>query len=122
MIKKNENLSPSKKIESKTIFAALKILKKNNNLRAREVLRKVEQTIELDEWDKGTYGKKGAIRWETRLHYMTTGCVKCDYLIKCKRNWEITEQGKKALELGEAGLYKSIQEGYRKWVRERKIS
>ncbi len=59
-----KKLSKSRALAAKVIFAALQILKENGGeLNGREVVEKVGQRVELDDWAKSKYEKSGYIRW-----------------------------------------------------------
>jgi restriction system protein len=111
-----ENLSPSRAIAVKVIFAALQILKeKGGQAPGREVIAEVEKRVPLDEWARATYEKSGYVRWQSILHFFSIDCIKAGYLIKKKGVWYLTPEGEKALDLGDVGLLKAATAAYRKW-------
>lgn len=63
----DNQLSKSRELASKVIFAALSILKeKGGELSGREVIDEVEKRVNLDDWAKERYEKTGYIRWQSR--------------------------------------------------------
>lgn len=77
--------SKSKVIAEKTIFAAFKILQENGGeLRGKEVVDRIRETVAFDEYEKHRYEKTGYIRWESILHFYTVDCLKAGYLRKHK--------------------------------------
>jgi restriction system protein len=112
----DQQLSPSKALGSKVIYAALKIVKDNGGeLSGREVVSQVEQQVDLDDWAKERYEKSGYIRWQSILHFYTIDCTKAGFMVKKKGVWYLTPEGEKALELGEVKLLQTAQEAYREW-------
>ncbi len=114
-------LSRSKKVAAKTLYAALKVLKENGGaLNVHELVEKVGQVVELDEWAKERYEKSGYIRWQSILHFHSIGCVKAGFIVKKKGTWYLTPEGEDAIELGEDSLLQKIDEAYRNWAIKRK--
>jgi restriction system protein len=112
----SHELSPSKKLGAKVIFAALQILKdRGGEAPGREVLAEVEKRVSLDDWAKATYEKSGYVRWHSMLHFFSIDCIKAGYLIKKKGVWYLTPEGQNALHLGEVGLLEAAITAYRKW-------
>lgn len=117
-----KKLSKSRALAAKVIFAALQILKENGGeLNGREVVEKVGQRVELDDWAKSKYEKSGYIRWQSILHFFSIDCIKAGYLIKKKGTWYITPEGESAISLGEVELLESATRAYRKWKKEKEI-
>lgn len=113
-------LSRSRKLAAKTVYAALQVLKQNDGeLPGKEVISAVEKHVELDDWAKERYEKSGSVRWKSILHFFSIACVKAGFLVKKKGVWYLTPEGEEALKLGEIGLHKAANEAYRKWSRER---
>jgi restriction system protein len=111
-----EKLAKSKQTAVKTIFAAMHILKDaGGELPGKEVIKKVEQKIQLDDWEKGRYEKTGYIRWQSILHFWTIDCIKAGYMRKKKGIWYLTNEGENALSLGDIEFLKSATEKYREW-------
>jgi restriction system protein len=117
-----KKLSKSRALAAKVIFAALQILKENGGeLNGREVVEKVGQRVELDDWAKSKYEKSGYIRWQSILHFFSIDCIKAGYLIKKKGTWYLTPEGESAISLGEVELLESATRAYRKWKKEKEI-
>ena len=113
--------SKSKKIAEKTIFATLNILKKNGGeMRGKEVVDNIRETVEFDEYEKHRYEKTGYIRWESILHFYTIDCMKAGFLRKNKGMWILTEEGEDAIKLGPEKLLSTATKIYREWDAKRK--
>jgi restriction system protein len=113
--------SKSKKIAEKTIFSTLNILKENGGeMRGKEVVDKIRETIEFDEYEKHRYEKTGYIRWESILHFYTIDCMKAGFLRKNKGMWILTEEGENAIKLGPEKLLSTATKIYREWDAKRK--
>lgn len=109
--------SKSKAVAQKTIFAAFKILKENDGeLPGKEVIDKIRETVEFTDWEKERYEKTGYIRWESILHFYTIDCIKAGYLRKSKGLWILTEEGEKAIKLGEEKLLETASAKYWVWA------
>ena len=112
----NKPLPPSRKLASKLMFAALKILKdKGGEAAGREVISEIEKTLQFDEWDKVVYEKTGNVRWKSILHFFSIDLIKAGFLIKKKGIWYLTQEGESSLKLGEEELYRTAQKAYRSW-------
>ena len=81
----------------------------------RELLAKVEQQVELDEWDKARYEKSGAVRWESILHFFSIDCIKAGFLVKKQGVWYITPEGEESLKLSPEKLLETATTAYRAW-------
>lgn len=115
----SEELSRSRKLAAKVIYASLQILKeKGGEAPGREVVAEVEKHVQLDDWAKEVYEKSGYIRWQSILHFFSIDCIKAGFLIKKKGMWYLTPEGEKALKLGEVGLLNEARAAYRKWKAE----
>lgn len=114
-----KKLSRSRALASKVIFSALSILRDSGKeMPMRDLMARVEQDVDLDDWDKERYEKSGYIRWESILHFFSIDCVKAGYLIKKKGIWYLTPEGEEALKLGPVGFLNSAVKAYRKWKSE----
>lgn len=113
--------SKSQKIAEKTIFATFKILKEaGGEMRGKDVVDKIRETVEFDEYENHRYEKTGYIRWESILHFYTIDCMKAGYLRKHKGTWILTEEGEKAIKLGAESLLQTATKLYREWDGKRK--
>ncbi|MBC8312772.1 MAG: restriction endonuclease [Candidatus Cloacimonetes bacterium] len=116
MTNKTKELSRSRALAAKTIYAALTILKENDGeMPGKELIDKVGNKITLSDWDRERYEKTGYIRWQSILHFFSIDCVKAGFLLKKKRIWYLTKEGEDALKLGEVELLNAATEGYKKW-------
>ncbi len=87
-------LSKSKALAVKVIFASLNIIKeRGGELSGREVIDEVERRVELDQWAKERYEKTGYVRWQSILHFYSIDCIKAGFLVKKKGIWFLTPEG-----------------------------
>lgn len=115
-----KKISPTHALASKTLFAALQILKENGGeLPGREVMNGVEKRVEFTDWEKERYEKTGNIRWQSVLHFYTIDAIKAGFMRKKKGIWYITPEGEEALSLGEQGLLDAAKKAYREWKAQR---
>jgi len=113
--------SKSKIIAEKTIYATFKILKKNGGeLRGKDVVDRIRETIEFNDYEKHRYEKTGYIRWESILHFYTIDCMKAGFLRKNKGLWILTKEGEEAIKLGSEKLLTKATKIYREWDAKRK--
>lgn len=113
--------SKSKRIAEKTIYAAFKILQEQGGeLRGKEVVEKIRERVEFNDYEKHRYEKTGYIRWESILHFYTIDCMKAGFLRKSKGVWILTAEGEEALKLGSEKLLATATKIYREWDAKRK--
>lgn len=113
--------SKSQQIAEKTIFAAFNILKDaGGEMRGKDVIDKIRETIHFDEYENHRLEKTGNIRWESVLRFFTIDCMKAGFLRKNKGTWILTDEGEKAVKLGQENLLKTATELYRQWDGNRK--
>jgi restriction system protein len=113
--------SKSQQIAEKTIFATFKILKEaGGEMRGKDVVDKIRETVSFDEYESYRYEKTGYIRWESILHFYTIDCMKAGFLRKNKGTWILTEEGEKAIKLGQEKLMATATKLYREWDGKRK--
>lgn len=106
----------SKIIAEKTIFATFNILRKNGGeLRGKDVVDKIRETVEFNEYEKHRYEKTGYIRWESILHFYTIDCMKAGFLRKNKGLWILTNEGEEAIKLGPEKLLSTATKIYKEW-------
>jgi restriction system protein len=109
MEKQLESLSKSRRVAAKTIYEAFKILKaEGGQLRGKQVIDKIRERIEFNDWEKARFEKTGYVRWESILHFYTIGCIKAGYLKKNKGVWYLTDEGEDAIKLGPVKLLETI--------------
>jgi len=113
--------SKSKIIAEKTIYAAFNILKDNGGeLRGKDVLDRIRESVDFNDYEKHRYEKTGYIRWESILHFYTIDCMKAGFLRKNKGLWTLTNEGEEAIKLGSEKLLKTATKIYREWDAKRK--
>lgn len=113
--------SKSKRIAEKTIYAAFKILQEQGGeLRGKEVVEKIRERVEFNDYEKHRYEKTGYIRWESILHFYTIDCMKAGFLRKSKGVWILTAEGEEALKLGAEKLLATATKIYKEWDAKRK--
>ena len=117
-----QELSPSKALAVKTIYEVFKVLKEEGSqLSGKEVVDKVGQRLQFNDWEKGVLEKTGNIRWKSILHFFTIDCIKAGYLRKVKGVWYLTPEGEQALKkYNPVELLDSATSAYRKWRQENK--
>jgi restriction system protein len=113
--------SKSQQIAEKTIFAVFEILKASGGeLRGKDVIDKIRDTIPFDEYENHRYEKTGYIRWESIMHFYTIDCIKAGFLRKNKGTWILTDEGEKAIKLGSEKLLSTATKLYKEWSGGRK--
>ena len=113
--------SKSQQIAEKTIFAAFKILKDaGGEMRGKEVIDKIRETVSFDEYESYRLEKTGNIRWESILRFFTIDSMKAGFLRKNKGTWILTSEGENAIKLGPEKLLETATELYRQWDGNRK--
>lgn len=117
MKEETEDMAPSKQTAAKTLLAGLKILKTaGGHLPSKEILAKIKEQVQFSEWEQGTYEKTGYVRWESIFRFYSINCVKAGFIRKNKRIWYLTDEGEKAISLGEVGLFNAIKKAYKEWA------
>lgn len=117
MDKELNDLSPSKQTAAKTVFATFKILKQaGGQLPGREVIKKIQDTVQFTDWEKEIYQSTGYVRWQSILHFYTIDCIKAGFMRKNKRIWYLTAEGEKAISLGASKLLETASTAYRQWA------
>jgi len=108
-------------IAEKTIFAAFNILKEaGGEMRGKEVVEKIKESVEFNDYEKHVFEKTGYTRWISGLHFYTIDCMKAGYLRKSKGLWILTEEGEEAIKLGPEKLLNTATKKYREWDAKRK--
>jgi restriction system protein len=111
-----KHVSQSAKTSIKTLYAAFKILNENGGEMAKRALMdKLRSTLQFTEWEMQTT-KSGGVRWENILEFCSVDCTKSGFIIKNKGVWFLTDEGKKAINLGAEKLKREASKGYRKWL------
>jgi restriction system protein len=122
-MKQVDNIAPSKATAAKVIFAAFKILQsESGELPGKEVIERIRNTVEFNDWEKEIYEKTGYVRWKSILHFYTVDCTKAGYMRKSKGVWYLTPEGEQAMKKGPIDLLQSASSAYRKWAAADKLS
>lgn len=117
----NQELSKTKQVASKTIYAAFTILKQEGGqLPGKEVIERIRNAVEFTDWEKEIYEKTGNVRWESIFLFYTVDSIKAGFLRKNKGIWYLTEEGEKAIKLGPVKLLETASEAYWKWSADNK--
>lgn len=115
---KTKTKSPSYLTSAKTMYAALTILTKNGgSMPIRVLMREIEKTVDLTDWEKEILENTGNIRWQSNMHFTSVDYVRAGFLIKKKGTWTITPEGEEALKLGPEKLRDLAWERYNAWYR-----
>ncbi len=115
--------SPTKALAAKLIHKAFEILKNNGNeLTLKDLLSKIENEVELSDWDKERYEKSGYIRWQSILQFYSIDCIKAGYMIKKSGIWYLTPEGIEALKKSPEDLLDTASRAYRKWKAEQPLN
>lgn len=108
--------SPTKRSATKTIYAALTILKENGlEMMRKDLLDKMNQEIEFEPWELQRYDSNGQLKWLTIFLFYTIDCIKAGWLVKNKGTWYLTPEGEKALSVGPEQLLENAGKAYREW-------
>jgi|TARA_B110000908_G_C10143187_1_gene397768 restriction system protein len=108
-------------IAEKTIFATFNILRNaGGEMRGKDIVNEIRDTIEFNEYEKHRYEKTGYIRWESILHFYTIDSMKAGFLRKNKGLWILTKEGENAIKLGPEKLLTTATKIYREWDLKRK--
>ena len=83
----------------------------------RVLMREIEKTVDLTDWEKEILENTGNIRWQSNMHFMSVDYVRAGFLIKKKGTWTITPEGEEALKLGPEKLRDLAWERYNAWYR-----
>lgn len=121
MSKDLNTLAPSKRSAAKNLFATLKILKEaGGQLPGKQVIERIRESNDLNDWEKEIYEKTGYVRWIAILHFYTIDAIKAGYIRKHKGIWYLTDEGDKAIELGPVKMLENASRLYRSWASENK--
>ena len=83
----------------------------------RVLMREIEKTVDLTDWEKEILENTGNIRWQSNMHFTSVDYVRAGFLIKKKGTWTITPEGEEALKLGPEKLRDLAWERYNAWYR-----
>ncbi len=71
------------------------LLEQPDGLQARDALAKLEQSIELSEFEKSSYPSNPNVqRFDKIVRFATITTVKANWLSKKKGQWSVTDEGK----------------------------
>ena len=85
-------------------------------MRGKEVVDKIRDTLDFNQYEKHVYEKTGYVRWESILHFYTIDAMKAGFMRKQKGMWIITEEGKSALKkYTPEELLEAASKKYREW-------
>lgn len=90
-------------------------------LPAKTVLEKVEQSVELSDFEESTYpGRPGVRRFEKIIRFSTISPVKAGWLVKNKGQWLLTDEGRRAFEefTDPEAFSREAKRLYRQWRRD----
>lgn len=117
----SKKLTPSQALAAKTIHCAFRILKKHNcEMPVKDLLKKMEEELEFNDWEKARFEKSGYIRWQSVFQFYTIDCIKAGFLLKKSGIWYLTSEGLEAESKNEEELLEIITNEYKKWVKENK--
>lgn len=100
------------------IQAILRVLADQETVSAADAVSQVRELLSPNEWELGSYpSQPGVPRIETMIRYGTIGPVKAGWLVKDRGTWQITEDGRQALESFPDPLVLQAEVGraYREW-------
>jgi restriction system protein len=118
-----KEISKSKAVAQKTIYAAFKILKEaGGEMSGREILDRIRDTVQFNEFEKERLEKTGYVRWESIFHFYSIDSIKAGFIRKNKGIWTLTDEGEKAIALGPEKLIETASIEYRKWKENQDIN
>lgn len=91
-------------------------------LPAKDVLKQVEESIELTPFEQSTYPNNPTVRrFEKIGRFATIGPVKAGWILKSQGRWTVTEQGLKAYKdfKDPEKLTSEVRRLYRQWAASR---
>jgi restriction system protein len=92
-----------------------------DGLAAKDAIARVEQSMELTEFEKATFPKNpDVVRFPKIVRFTTIGPVKAGWLLKQKGVWTLTDDGRAALEKfpDPEALFRESNRLYRAWKAE----
>ena len=112
-----EDLSPSDRLACETLHVAMEYLA----LQSKRVLPRVlhahiESKLDLDEWATAEFDTTGYTRWKSVMAFASVDYVKAGFIEK-GGGWRITQEGRRAMELGQVGMFLESKRRYREWKR-----
>lgn len=108
--------APTKRSAMRTLYAAFDILIKNNNeLPRKELIEKITQQVQFENWELERYESNGQLKWLTIFLFYSIDCIKAGWLVKNKGVWYLTPEGVAAYLLGAEKLLEEAGKAYREW-------
>lgn len=91
--------SGSARRQGEILAGVLRVLSNSPDpVAARVVIKRVEETVPPTEIEKSDYPKHpGLRRWDKIVRFYTIGAVKAGWIVKSKGQWNITDEGRRAL-------------------------
>lgn len=111
-------LSKSAAVISKTMYAAMKLLKENGGSMPFSELRvKVGEAVEFTEWERSAPSENThKPRWEVNMTFYSVDYTKAGFLTKDSGVWYLTEQGEKMLSQSAEDVFAAAHTAYRLWA------
>jgi restriction system protein len=109
----------AKTLGAKAMLCAFRILKKNNGeMPFRDLLKKIEEELVFDDWEKALLEKSGQIRWQSVLGFFSISCTKIGFLTKKSGTWYLTKEGLCVESKNENDFLELIATKYNGWQKE----
>ena len=108
----------TKRRRGEIIQAVLRVLAAQEAVAAADAVSQARELLSPNEWELGSYpSQPGVPRIETMIRYGTIGPVKAGWLVKDRGTWQITEDGRQALEgfPDPVVLQAEVGRAYRAW-------
>ena len=104
-------------LNEKVVYTALSILRDNGKeMSISELMNRMEQEIEFDDWAKGGCEESGYVsRWKLVMQFFCDDCTFAGYLIIKDGIWRITPLGEEALTMSPEKLLIKITSDYYRW-------
>ena len=108
-------LSKSVAVISKTMNAAMKLLKENGgSMSFQELKKRIEETVEFTEWELSTPSEKtNKPRWELNMAFYSIDYIKAGFLSKDSGVWYLTPEGEKMLAQSPEKIFAAAHTAYR---------
>lgn len=92
------------------------LVRSADGMQARDALAALASEMTLTAYEAGDY-ESGGRRFEKIVRFATVDTVKAGWLVKTKGNWQVTEEGRAALEkyTDAETFYREAVKLYRKW-------
>ena len=113
-------MAKSSESVTKTMFAALRLLKENGGeLRRAQIVEKIEKVVTLTDWEKEIppTSKYNTPRWLIFFDASSGGYTHAGYLIKKAGVWYLTKEGEEALSLPPDEIYSNTRKAYRQYLK-----